>query len=190
MYKAKDISCLILAAGSESRFGSAKLLYRLKDGRSILQNTIGVYQSVFDQVTVVCNDNMQLIDQAHNLGALIEVNPLAHLGMSESIKLGVRVTQASTAWLIVLADMPYVDAVSIVRLCQFADRKKIIQPYFNSSPGNPVMIGTAFLPQLMSLEGDVGAKAILQTHSQALIKLDLDDSGLVHDIDTLDDVKS
>ena len=189
MYKTANISCLILAAGSARRFGRAKLLYTLADGRSILQTTLGIYTELFDLVTVICNDNTELIKQAHNMNAKVEVNPLSHMGMSESIKLGINITRPKLAWLIALADMPYVEDGSIVQLCQLAERNKIIQPYVNATPGNPVLIGIDFLSDLLSLEGDVGAKSVLQSNNQSVVKVDLNDLGLTQDVDTPGDVK-
>ena len=189
MFKAQNIRCLVLAAGSARRFGACKLLHPLSDGRSILQHTLGLYSALFDQVTVVCNDNQELINQALALNASVEVNALSDQGMSESIKLGVSKTTPALAWLIVLADMPYVASASIIKLCQCAKRSKIIQARIDNKPANPVLIGRDFYSQLMQLQGDVGAKAIMQAHSDAVIQLDLNDIGLVHDIDRPSDIR-
>lgn len=189
MFRAEDIRCIILAAGSARRFGSSKLLYPLKDGRSILQTTMKVYTDLFDQVTVICNDNLELINQALRLNALVEVNPQSDLGMSESIKLGVGDSKPNIGWLIVLADMPYVDPISVIRLCQLATRFNIVQARVSSKPANPVLIGADFQSEIMALTGDVGAKSILQAHNEAVLRVDLEDTGLIHDIDKLSDIR-
>ena len=189
MFKSQDIHCLVLAAGSARRYGSAKLLHRLDDGRSILQHTLGTYTELFDQVTVICNDNLRLIDQAIAAQALVKVNPLSHVGMSESIKLGISSIAPKIACLIVLADMPYVTSDSISRICQLVRANNMVQALVDAQPGNPVAIGADFLPELMQLQGDVGAKAILQKYPLQVVNIELSDNGLVHDIDTLDDLR-
>ncbi|MFT5116265.1 MAG: molybdenum cofactor cytidylyltransferase, partial [Parasphingorhabdus sp.] len=46
-------SCLILAAGSSSRFGSQKLLQSMPDGKPMLLATIARYSQLFQHIVVV-----------------------------------------------------------------------------------------------------------------------------------------
>ncbi|MNY74038.1 MobA-like NTP transferase domain protein [compost metagenome] len=58
----------------------------------------------------------------------------------------------------------------------------IAAPMYRGRRGNPVGFSRHYLPQLLALEGDQGARGILK-HS-AVTELEVDDSGILQDIDT------
>jgi molybdenum cofactor cytidylyltransferase len=60
----------------------------------------------------------------------------------------------------------------------------IAAPFFEGRRGHPVGFGHAFAEQLMALDGDVGARNILLRHSNNLVRIETNDSGILLDIDT------
>lgn len=177
-----QISCIILAAGRSQRFGSPKMRHYLNDGRTILQTTIAQYQALFEELLVVGHPK----DQEHiqQTGAQFVSSPSAELGMSQSLIAGVHAALSADAWLIALGDMPYVKRSTISRLIEMASVESIVVPVHHERRGNPVVLGREFLPDILSLQGDRGAKRLLADHEDSLRLLEVDDIGVIHDIDT------
>ena len=61
-------------------------------------------------------------------------------------------------------------------------------PVFEGNPGNPVAFGRSFFSSLEKLDGDVGAKNIVQANTQSVIEISVSDKGILIDIDSPDDV--
>jgi len=197
------IAVILLAAGQSTRFGSQKLQHRLPNGNTLLATTLTQYQAVFTNVTVVVNESTQTAlahgtTQANGsiktvLSTTSEKNIIN--GMSQSLIAGVKSQASADAWLIALADMPYIKPNTLQRLAEPATAHNIVVPVIKhndkqaSQRGNPVIFGHDFKQDLLSLSGDVGAKQVINTHSQALVKVAVDDLGVLHDIDTPSDIK-
>ena len=59
---------------------------------------------------------------------------------------------------------------------------------FNDKPGNPVVFGSQFFPDLQALSGDTGGKPVLQQHREGIIRLEVSDPAVLSDIDTPGDL--
>jgi molybdenum cofactor cytidylyltransferase len=176
------ISCLVLAAGSSQRFGSPKMMARLNDGRTMLETTIEIYQQVFDKVWVVSRDEYaQNISQQ---GGTFVPSPQTSQGMSQSLIAGVQACRSSRAWLIALADMPYIEIKTIKHLVSRAAGNRIVVPSCASKRGNPVILGQQFQNEIMALTGDVGAKSVCKNNPLSLDVVPVSDQGIFHDVDT------
>lgn len=175
-------SCIILAAGKSRRFGAPKMRHQLSSGQTILQTTITRYADVFSQVLVVGHPK----DEAHieSAGGVFISSPSAAMGMSQSLIAGVEAAKQADAWLIALGDMPYVQVNTIETLLENASTENIVIPVYQGRRGNPVILGQAFRSQIRQLEGDVGGKAFVSKHPEAVRLISVDDIGVVHDIDT------
>mgnify|MGYP006168289067 CR=1 FL=1 len=88
---------------------------------------------------------------------------------------------------IFLADMPQIRRDSLDTLLAQADAERILLPSYRGSRGHPVLFGRRFWPQLAALSGDTGAKSVIQQHPGAVRIVELDDPGLVLDVDTAED---
>ena len=62
-----------------------------------------------------------------------------------------------------------------------------MQPSHRGSRGHPVLIGRDFWPQLAALSGDAGARRVLQRNAEAVQIVELDDPGVLQDVDTRKD---
>ena len=179
-----DASCLILAAGASQRFGAAKMQHRLSSGRTILQETIQIYGEIFDRPKVVIRqDDEQLAEQLADLPVELILSDKSQLGMSESLKAGIKSCLTSAGCLVVLGDMPYVQTQTIEQIVGAAKADNIVVPSFHGRPGNPVYFGRDFYEQFTFLKGDRGAKQIVASNFASVVRLDTGDEGLVLDID-------
>ena len=69
-----------------------------------------------------------------------------------------------------------------------AEGSRIVAPQFESQRGHPVGFGATLLNELLALDGDQGARTILEKHRDALQLIACADPGVLYDIDRKTDV--
>jgi molybdenum cofactor cytidylyltransferase len=190
---ANHVVALIMAAGYSRRYGEAdKRQERLADGRTLLATTVARTEQAFSQVRVAIREE----DDAFQLG-LAASTPLirlrqAHLGLGASLAEAVVALGGdcrlndSKAVAVLLGDMPRIHPATLRALQQQATRDTIWRPRYGGQPGHPVLFGRAFWPELEHLRGETGAKALIQRHSLHYRRYDVQDTGILLDIDTPD----
>lgn len=111
-------------------------------------------------------------------------------GMGDSIARGVAATSDAAGWLILPGDLPLVDARSLLRVAEGLASQPVVVPFWNARQGHPVGFGRECRAALMALGGDAGAAAVVRAQRQAgrVLDMELDDEGIVLDIDTPDDL--
>lgn len=183
------LPALLLAAGQSSRMqGGHKLLLPWK-GRSLLRHAFEVlHAGACNPVITILGAEAErlrreLPPQAH---ALVNENHAA--GMASSIVLGIKhIPAGSEGAVIALADMPFVSPQLVQRLCAlfFANRaEKIIVPEHAGRRGNPVVFPQRFFDELLTLQGDQGARRVITAHSREVALCPVDDATVFADIDT------
>jgi len=91
-------------------------------------------------------------------------------------------------WLIALADMPYIHPNTIRAIAGgLTSPDAIVAPSYQGQRGHPVAFGSALTPRLSALDGDIGARDLLISGHITIV--DVDDAGIVRDIDTPDDLR-
>ena len=86
-----------------------------------------------------------------------------------------------------LGDMPLIDAALIDRLIEaFApDRGHLITvPVAEGRRGNPVLWSRRFFRELMTLDGDTGARHLIAKHAEAVTEVPVEGDSAFLDIDT------
>lgn len=188
---------VLLAAGQSQRFGSDKRIASLRqkslysDSDQVLFQTLGHIRLARLPVFVVLHrGDEQLASRLTRLRVDWGVCPDAHLGMGHSLAYGVRCCQHWHNWLIALADMPWITPLSYRKIAAAVSPGQIIRPCYRATPdgqqqlGNPVAFSRRYGWQLMQCRGDTGARRLLQQYHQQVIRLPLDDPGILRDIDT------
>lgn len=178
---------LMLGAGFARRFGSDKRKAALHNGFGLLASSLQTARGVLGEVWLVLRGDDEL--EALGLGEHEHVIRCqeAEEGMGCSLACGVRSlaqTTSADALVILLGDMPWIRSGTLVFLLSAADADRIVVPIHGGRRGHPVIFGRRFWPELMSLAGDQGARAILERYPDALVELDVDDPGVVLDVDT------
>ena len=69
-----------------------------------------------------------------------------------------------------------------------ADGAIIAAPFHRGMRGHPVGFGNACYAALAALTGDEGAKTIVAAHRDRVTRIDVDDAGILRDVDTREDL--
>jgi len=187
------VSAIVLAAGSSTRMGVVKPLVRI-GGKPMLESTLStLLQSRVDEIVVVLGHSAQLIQETIPFGsARIVINDSYAEGIASSLRIGLSSVRANAeAALIVLADQPFLKAETVDRLIEEYRSKKpeIIVPTYNGFRGNPALLDRSLFPELAQLSGDTGCRAIVGRHTRGLLKVAVQDPGVLVDLDTPADVQ-
>lgn len=183
---------ILLAAGSSRRFGSDKRRHVLPDGTPLLLASLRLYAGTFDRLIVVLRPGDESLAQAvedDGRGSAVQVVfcPEARHGMGHSLACGARAAGDWTYAFVALADMARVLPHTLARLVEVMEQagpRAVVQPVYRGTPGHPVGFGAEHLPALTILTGDEGARNVLRAAGDALIRLDVDDPGVLEDLDT------
>lgn len=181
-----SVVALVLAAGQGSRFGADKRRALLADGRSLLQHSVERALSVFDEVRVVLREGENAGDLGLPAQCRIVHSPDAPLGMGHSLAAGVASLGDSDACAVavLLGDMPWTLASTLRQLAAASSADAIVVPYHLGRNGHPVLFGRRFWTELTRLGGDEGARSLLQRHHDCVVMLEVEDSGVLRDVDT------
>ena len=186
-----NVVAILLAAGSASRFGSDKLLHALPHGVPVAVQALRHLKAVFDDriLVTVRPGAKELADMLRAEGCAIAVCEKSDRGMGESLACAVRAVPACDAYVIALADMPFIRPSSIEAVRgALLGGAVLAAPYFRARRGHPVGISSKFRTELEGLSADEGAKKLLAAHASALLKLPVGDPGVIRDIDTPGDL--
>ena len=110
--------------------------------------------------------------------------------MSTSLRAGLAALDKNIdAALIVLGDQPFIRPETLDRIIDQYRRSdaKIVIPVFQGFRGNPVLLDRSVFHEVMSLQGDIGCRAIFGNHLDEIVKAEVDDRGILLDIDSKDD---
>jgi molybdenum cofactor cytidylyltransferase len=154
-----DITGILLAAGSSRRFGADKLTQVLPNGEWVAVRACQNLMAGVDKVmAVVRPGNSDLVAALQAVGAEVVICPHAEQGMGVSLAFGVRAAQDADAWLVALADMPWLLPATIVKLSDsLRSGASLVAPQWQRRRGHPVGFAKTWVAELMDLSGDMGA---------------------------------
>ncbi|AWO02086.1 hypothetical protein DLD77_10455 [Chitinophaga alhagiae] len=162
---------VILAAGASTRLGRPKQLLPYK-GDTLLNRAIkaaaGVHAAA---VAVVLGAEAELIQSGVTVPVV--VNPQYEEGMASSIRCGIQymITQGAERVILMVCDQPHVDAAHLSALLaqQEATGAKIAASYYEGRSGVPALFDKSLFPELLALEGDVGARHVIEKHAAGTV---------------------
>jgi molybdenum cofactor cytidylyltransferase len=190
-----DWSALILAAGAGRRFasggGGTKLLADFGGAPVVRHVTERVLSGGFTKVLVVTGaESASVCAALEGLDCrVVEASDWAE-GMAASLRAGIAALAPGAAGVCVfLGDMPLVPTGLCGALAEAAQAAGYAaRPRHTGKPGHPVAFTRAAFADLMTLEGDMGATALLKARPERVAYCDTTDSGVLFDIDTPDDL--
>ncbi len=174
----------MLAAGYSRRFGSDKRLARLADGQTLLDAALGNAQATGLPIVLCLHPGDDaLAERLKNPAVTPLICPVAEHGMGASLAWGVSQIPAWDGVLIALGDMPEVEPATFCKVATELADGGICQPYWREQAGHPVGFSKAFFPGLQALEGDRGAREMLAANPQSVLRIAIDDPGIIRDVD-------
>jgi len=186
----RSVAAIVLAAGRSTRMGGPNKLLAELDGRKLVRiATEQALASRATEVIVVTGHQAELVEQAlQGLKVKFVRNPDFAGGLASSVKAGIAAVSANADGAVIcLGDMPLIDSKLIDRLIEaFApDRGNLIAvPVSDNRRGNPVLWSRRFFRELMTLDGDIGARHLIAKHSEAVAEVPVEGHGAFLDIDT------
>ncbi len=185
-------AAVILAAGRSTRMGGPNKLMAEITGKPLARIAAeAALKSHAQPVVVVTGHQRESITEAlADLPVQFADNPHFADGLSTSVKAGLAALPADIdAAVVMLADMPQVDSALIDKLISAYDPDKgalIAVPVIDGKRGNPVLWSRRFFPELMTLEGDIGARHLIGKYSEAVVEVPVTGKGALIDVDTPD----
>lgn len=177
------VPAIVLAAGVGRRFGADKRRHAI-GGEPMVARTVARYAEVFQEVILVLRPGDEAIAElVAPWRPEITYARRAGEGMGSSLAAGVRAAGPREHVVIALADMPFVAAATLRRLCGMLGPGRIVRPMHRGAPGHPVGFAQVFLDDLKALRGDAGARDIIRAHPDTLVQWWAEDPGVVADID-------
>lgn len=193
---AANIRGILLAAGYSKRFGSNKLLHPLPAGAPDAGTPIALaaarhfVEALPESVAVIRPRAQRLGKMLREAGCNTVVCKNAAEGMGVSLAEGVRAAADAHGWVVALADMPYLRPETIrVVATALSEGAAIAAPAYRGERGHPVGFARRFLDDLTGLRGDAGARDILKAHPDWITLYEVDDPGVLRDIDEPSDLE-
>ena len=186
----KGLHALVLAAGAGSRFGGAKLMTPWRGGVLLDGALAAAKTAPVEAVWGVVGADPAVAAHFKAKGAhVVEARDHA-LGLSASLKAGIAALPRDAAGVIVfLGDMPLTPRTVPVQLAEaLAAGAPAAVPTFEGRVGNPAAISACLFMELLALQGDKGARAVLEGLGDALVRVPAPDAGVLIDVDRPDDL--
>lgn len=195
----KSLGAIIMASGESKRFGKENKLLLDCNGETMFELTLNkaINSDIFSQIVVVTKfDEIKEVCMKYPKICIVH-NDKTHLGISQSIKLGVEnIYDFINGYMFITADQPNITIESLKKL-NLAFRKnnssdcnnKIILSNYNGTKGSPNIFGTNYKDRLLLLQGDIGGKQIVKDCLDCVIEVDLPEIENI-DIDYQEDIKN
>src|SRR5437870_10535445 len=171
------IAAIVLAAGFARRMGRQKLLLELR-GKPVVRWTVeAIMPHVADTLIVTGQDDEAVRGALAGLAVRFTVNPRPQAGQGSSIAIGAAALKPWTAAaLVALGDQPRLPEGLIARLLAERERtgKAIVAPVYRGTQGTPVLFSADVFPELRALDGDAGARAVVQARPERVARVEID----------------
>jgi len=182
---------IVLAAGKGSRFRGErhKLEQDIGSGSvlaSTLKNVIASGLPFIVVTTAPLEPAVRRLVAARDVLVLPEADGGAVLGMGYSIANGVCARSEAPGWLILPADMPLVQAETLRAVGEALEHHPVAYAQHRGRRGHPVAFAAELYSELATLSGDEGARRLTARYPAQGVEVD--DAGVLLDVDTLEDL--
>lgn len=186
------IRSLLLCGGSGSRFGGGKLVAKRGDrpigwlaARSLLAGT-------GDALAIVRAGDDALAAVLREAGCEVLSSEACAKGLGASLAAGVAATRTAGGWLVALGDMPLVSPATHAAVKAAMEAGAPLAAAVDRTSGrrgHPVAFSRELGDELAVLDGDAGARSVVERHGSRLVRVPVDDHGIFLDIDTPEDLE-
>ena len=192
---ASQTGIILLAAGASTRLGKPKqnLFYQ---GQTLLQHAIqAALETKLKPVILVLGAHADTINPGIEILDLhLIINPDWAEGMGSSIRIGLtellKTQPAIKQVILMVCDQPFVSADLLMQLVEAKgnNAEAIVASAYKNTVGTPVLFPRKYFPELLTLNGQVGAKKLLFRHQDFVIPIPFPEGDF--DIDTMQDYEA
>jgi molybdenum cofactor cytidylyltransferase len=176
---------LLLAAGRGRRFGSDKRAALLPDGTSMLVRALELLQACCDETVVAIGaEDDAAAFAARFPGIRVLRSPRSRGGMGFTLADAIAQLMEWDACLVSLADKPFIRPGSLRCVRELLATHELVVPTYGGAWGHPVGFARRHFFALTRLEGDTGARALIVAEQSRACFVELDDPGVLADVDT------
>jgi molybdenum cofactor cytidylyltransferase len=182
------IAGLILAAGESSRMGTPKATLSHR-GCTFLERIVQTLrEGGLTRIVVVLGHRAEDIRRQVKIEAVqVVINPAYRFGQTSSLQAGLRslVADDLDAVLLCLVDHPAVSVETVKRIvATFREcDAPVVIPTYHGRRGHPVLIGRQLFEELLGLTSDAGADSVVRRYRPATQFVEVEDEGIVIDVD-------
>lgn len=181
----RTVTGLILAAGESRRMGFPKALLDYR-GESFLDTLSGLFAARCSPVIVVLGSRAEEIRARARRPATFVINHQFRSGQTSSMQCGLRaVPPDSGGVLFTLVDHPSVAPETIDALLhRDRDSRALLRvPRYQGRRGHPIWLSRELIPELLALPETGAARDVVRSHAAQTEFLDVDNPGILADID-------
>ena len=188
------LATILLAAGRSQRMGEVNKLLIPIEGRPMIQLVVEtIADAVSTDIYVVTGFEAERLEAGlADLDARFVFNERFQSGMGVSLAEGARAIADGDyiGAMALLGDLPYLksDTVKLVAEIFFEHGgQRIVAPEFEGRQGHPVVFPKSCFGELANLTGDRGAKELIAARGRSVVRVEVDDPGVIRDVDTAGD---
>ena len=188
------ISAILLAAGQSKRMGDENKLVKNFQGIPLIKHSVrNILASFIGELIIVLGHQKEIIEKLIDKNKKIKFvfNQDFESGIATSIKTGLNhLSEETEAFFICLGDMPMVNKDIFNLLIKSKNNREIIVPTYKNKQGNPILFSKSMKKKIMTIEGNVGAKKILELNKDKILNIETNDQSITKNFNTLDNFSS
>ena len=181
---------MLLCGGAGRRFGGDKLE---AGAPPIAQRAaLNLRAGVGPVLAVVPAGSLSLAALLESAGCEVLSTDRTARGMGASLAAAIEASSVRQGWIVALGDMPSILPETIRAVAEALRRGASIAAAFDPESGrrgHPVGFSGALRGELLELDGDAGARGVIDRHADALTRVIVRDPGIFVDIDTAEDLE-
>tara|TARA_B100000029_G_scaffold394334_1_gene391819 strand:+ start:24 stop:590 length:567 start_codon:yes stop_codon:yes gene_type:complete len=182
------ISAILLAAGQSKRMNGENKLKKKINNQPLIKHSINnILESDIDELIVVVGYQEEIIKKLISKNEKVKIisNKNFKNGIASSIKEGLKHLSKKTEYFFIcLGDMPNVNKQIYNSLIKFRNNYEIIIPTYKGQRGNPVLFEKSMKEIIINIEGDSGAKKIINMYEKKIFNFETNDQSIVQDFNT------
>ena len=180
------IGAIILAAGKNSRMGTVKCLLNYRE-KTFLERAIELYGNYCQDIMIpVGYHSQQIKSKIKGFGFEFFNSKTYKEGMGGTLREAVLNLNYCDFFFVTFCDLPLLQKETLRKLLKIAFKnQKAVVPVYRGKKGHPVLFPRKMRADFAKLKGDLGAKKLLTDNNTIFINVE--DEGVIIDIDTLED---
>lgn len=185
-----SVAGVILAGGASRRMGAPKALLSYR-GETFVDRLIGLFAPHCAELVVVLGHDAETIRSGVRREAVFVVNPDYEAGQLTSLQCGLRAVSAGAcAVLFTPVDYPAVrpDTVAAI-VSAFDGSADAVVPRHGGRHGHPVLIARRCVDAFLALGPGATARDVMHSLAARTRYVDVDDPGILRDIDNREDYR-